>query len=271
VSSGRTGLVLALEAMGAGRADLVGLFPYASSCVVEAVGRVATPVGGPAALAAGLRLVYHQWGFVQERGLGTAVLEDAVDSFCEPGAELFPAGGEYEVWSLSKLLGSLGGGVVWCRDVAIAREMRERRDCRNGLTAARWGARLLSTRWPAWGALWHGAEVAAGAPPRWGCGEILRRIERWHMLLQERGVRVGMVRPHLPSWLETAPGRIPTAIPVVVDSDQATALERIGFTTGVRHMERVRSGHRDLVRLFPIPVHQDVPLAALERALAVVA
>lgn len=87
-------LVIALLESEVSRGDLVGVFPYASHCVLDAVSRVATPLSGPTAVAVALRVVYHQWGFVQETDLSKNTIEDCVDTLCVPGAAIFPGGGD---------------------------------------------------------------------------------------------------------------------------------------------------------------------------------
>ena len=270
VSSGRIGLVLALDALGVRRSDLVGLFPFASHCVIESVGRVGSPVSGGAAATTANRVLYHQWGYVQERSALGAFLEDAVDTFCLPGAALFPAGGPFEVWSLAKLTGSLGGGVLWCRDQSAATEIRRRRDQRNAATTLRWMLRVFSSRWQSLVPLWYGAESAGGAPPSWGCGDILHGLQRWDDIAETRRERIAVVHRLLPSWLTIDSNRLPTVVPMVATEEQGEQLMALGFSAGFRHFERVTGSSREVVRMFPIPVHQDVPVSVLQRACQIV-
>lgn len=267
VSSGRVGLVLALEQLGIRRVDPVGLFPYASHCVIESVGRVGSPVCDSSAATMPRRVIYHQWGYVQEHARGGHIVEDAVDSFCLPSAMLFPAGGDFEVWSLSKLLGSLGGGVLWCRDEAAAATIRARRDGRNSLTTLRWLLRLLSRPCPCLVPFWYGAESLGGAPPGWACGDILSGLREWESIIEARRRRLAMFLDVLPPWLPRDDSRLPTAVPVIASESQGQALVALGFSAGFRHFERVaQTGDRTLLRVFPIPVHQDVPLRLLDAA-----
>lgn len=269
LSSGRIGLVLALEALGITRADLVGLFPYASHCVIEATGRVGSPVCRDRS-SDHARILYHQWGYVQEASAAGAIIEDAVDSFCLPEATLFPAGASFEVWSLPKLTGSLGGGVLWCRTESLAAEVRARRDARSGLATFRWLLRAASTRWPGLVPYWYGAESAGGAPPGWGCADILDGLHRWDDIAAARRARLDIVGSLRPSWLSEAEGRLPTAVPVEVGGAEGSRLTALGFTAGFRHFERVSGTSRESVRVFPIPVHQDVPLGILASARSIV-
>lgn len=267
VSSGRVGLVLALEELGIHRADPVGLFPYASHCVIESVGRVGSPVCDSSAATMPCRVIYHQWGYVQERARGAHIVEDAVDSFCQPSAMLFPAGGDFEVWSLSKLLGCLGGGVLWCRDVAAAENIRARRDARNSVTTMRWLLRLLSRPCPRLLSFWYGAESLGGPPPGWACGDILTGLREWESIIKARRRRLSILLDVLPHWLPQDDSRLPTVVPVIASESQGHALAALGFSAGFRHFERVdHSGERTLLRVFPIPVHQAVPIRLLDAA-----
>ncbi len=110
-SSGRAALTMALEHSNQNRSDLVGLFPFASHCVIDAVARICTPLFGPTSVNANLRVVYHQWGYVQEYNLPKNTIEDCVDTLCVKGTELFPGGGSFEIWSLPKILGISSGGM----------------------------------------------------------------------------------------------------------------------------------------------------------------
>lgn len=267
VSSGRVGLVLALEALGVKRMDPVGLFGYASHCVIEAVGRVGSPVCYAATTAPHTRIVYHQWGYVQQYEPFSRLVEDAVDSFCLPGAILFPAGGDYEVWSLAKIFGCQGGGVLWCRDRTAASRVRALRDGRTQLKHLRWALRYLSAPFPRLRPLWYGAESAGGEPPAWACGDMRWCFDQWEEIGANRRRRLELVQDLAPAWLPSMKDRLPAVVPVLASEQQGAALVALGFHAGFRHFEVVAEGvaptHH---RTFPIPVHQDVPLRVLEHA-----
>lgn len=266
LSSGRAALALALTQMGAGRADMVGVFPYASHCVLEAVSRVATPLAGTGAVRLPRRVVYHQWGYVQERGLAADTVEDAVDSLCRPGAGLCPGGGRFEIWSMPKLIGSTGGGVLWCRNGMDARALRELRGRRGG-GAAQWMLRLASRyrRTPyLW---WLGGESAGGRPSTLDAGEVMAGIERWDSIVADRAAKLASVRDLVPSWLNLDGDRLPPVVPVVVSDTVASRLGAMGIGCGQRHFERVAGdGARESVKVYPLPIHQEMPPALLARA-----
>ena len=268
VSSARAGIVLTLTAQNLSRPDYVEIFPFASHCVIEAVGRVATPIPSKLSNQDCVSLIYHQWGYIQQReNLNTRFIEDAVDSFCLSGAELFPLKGMYEIWSLPKLIGSLGGGVVWCRDEEAAREIKDLRDTRNNNTQLRWVLKLLSCYWSQFDSFWFSAESAGGPIPRWAVGDILYRLENWEKIYLDRLERIEIVKSLLPDWLELPENRLPSVIPVVATKAQSELLIDKGFYSGLRSFEKFnKEGASELVRLFPLPIHQDVPCELLEFA-----
>jgi len=266
-SSGRSALVLALASSGLSRADSVGVFPYASHCVLDAVSRVATPLTGERAWREHLRIVFHQWGYVQERGLAQNAIEDCADTLAVPGCQLFPAGGAFEIWSLPKILGTSGGGVLWCRDQTTAEHVRYLRDKRDGRTV-QWFLRLLGTKSPLIHAWWQGGEGISGAPSRLQTGEIIFALGKWSQIVADRLRKIEMAWPLALPWLLRSPERLPCAVPTLVDAETKDIGLELGFSAGLRMMERVgQDGQRSLVQVLPIPIHQDVSIGWLQRAL----
>ncbi|MEH6632292.1 MAG: putative PLP-dependent aminotransferase [Halopseudomonas aestusnigri] len=263
VSSGRAGIRLVLSKLGLGRPDLVGLFPYASHCVIDVVGRVATPVPVMLNVKTNVSLVYHQWGYVQERKSERIIVEDAVDTLCQPGGDLFPAGGDFEVWSLPKILGTLGGGVIWCKDAEEAEELKSFRDLSG---SSGWLIRALGVRWSIFHGYWSGIEGGRGNLTPIGISEVMSAISLWQSHVEDRKVKLDLLRSFIPHWLEQANGRLPCVIPVAVTEQVQLKLRELGVVTGLRHMERIHvDGKRELVKLYPLPIHQDVPLLIVER------
>jgi putative PLP-dependent aminotransferase (TIGR04422 family) len=265
-SSGRAALALCVAHRRPARGDLVDIFPYASHCVVDAVARHATPQL-PGERPARLRIVYHQWGFVQESGVGDAI-EDAADTLCAPGAALFPAGGALEIWSLPKIIATLGGGVIWCRSEEDARQLREARD-RAGARVMQWGLRMLGQKFPTAHWWWQGAEPLLGRPSRLQLGELTTAIASWDAAVADRQEKLQIVWPLAPSWLARAAGRYPPVVPVNVSAEEGEAVAReFGLSAGMRHFEKVSDGTRHLVKLLPVPIHQDMEKSLLRAIVA---
>jgi putative PLP-dependent aminotransferase (TIGR04422 family) len=264
-SSGRVGLVLALIESGMARESLIGMFPYASHCVLDAVSRVATPLSGSMAKTASLRVVYHQWGYVQETELPSNTIEDCVDTLCIPGTKLFPAGGQFEIWSLPKIVGTSSGGVLWCREKATALKIRKLRAQRGGGTL-QWLMRLLTILYPKTYHYWQGAEGSLGNVSRLQTGEILTAVRKWERHVTDRISKLKLVSPLAVNWLPFSQNRLPSVVPIENDLPE-TVIQSLGIASGYRIMERFIGNKSDLVKVLPIPIHQGTSIVWLENIL----
>lgn len=126
--SGRQALSAALAMAGLGRADRVAIPEWSSACVIAAAGAVATPIPMGEVLAAGHRVAavlhYDQWGWpcppaslarLAERFPDAALILDKVDSATladDPRLAALDHAVAIELWSLSKILGFSGGGLM---------------------------------------------------------------------------------------------------------------------------------------------------------------
>jgi putative PLP-dependent aminotransferase (TIGR04422 family) len=265
-SSGRAALAISLIYNRKGRGDLVGVFPYASHCVLDAVSRTATPLSGPTAINASLRLVYHQWGFVQETELPKNSIEDCVDTLCVPGTALFPGGGRFEIWSLPKILGTTSGGVLWCRDQDTVDAIKIARDARGGGLLP-WAIRLIGTSNRQAQLYWQGAEPALGCMSRFQTGEIVDALESWDKVVTDRLKKLDLVWKYAFGTLRRPVNRLPPVIPVLSDLPEQE-IRGLGISTGYRTFEQIHpDGARSLAKVIPIPIHQDVPTVWLSNCL----
>jgi putative PLP-dependent aminotransferase (TIGR04422 family) len=258
-SSGRAAIVLALLAMEVQRNERVGTFPYASHCVLDAVGRVATPAPASTLELNSPRICYHQWGYVQETGLGHNVIEDCVDTLVAEGARLFPGGASTEIWSLPKILGVSSGGVLWVRDPSVAELVRRLRDQRGG-GILQWGLRLLGTHNALLHAWWQGGETLSGSTSKLQNAEIDIALDGWSQIVERRRRLAKLAEELLPSWLPLRQDRLPSVIAHIAPSCADDIAGALGFLAGCRHMERfeVGTGKRSIVRMLPVPIHQDI-------------
>ena len=269
LSSGRAGLALILTTIGLTRPDLVRVPPYASHCVLESVSRVATPLSAVAKGTPSAWLLYHQWGYIQQPPVGAAeLIEDACDSLCKPGASLFPGRGRFELWSLPKILGCSGGGVVWCREARDADLLRGARDSRANGATMQWLLRMASSRFSSLGEYWSGRESACGALSRFAAADILAAIERWPDCVAMRRERLALLESQIPDWLTRPRDRLPCVVPVLADAGLEKRIRNLGIMTGIRHFERTMpDGSSQYVKTLPLPIHQDVELTTLRDVL----
>ena len=257
-SSGRSALSFALIESNVMRNDLVGIFPYASHCVLDAISRIATPLPGFAATRASLRVVYHQWGYVQETNLAKNSIEDCVDTLCVPGTILFPGGGRFEIWSLPKILGTTSGGVLWCNNEEVAKNIRRLRDSK-GSGLFQWILRLFSQIIKPVYAYWQGAECDKGSVSRFQTGEIMMAIRKWDDFVDDRSKKLDKIWPLALDCLNKPIDRLPSVVPVLVkDELSESEIHQYGISSGFRMFERIEdNSRRELIKVLPVPIHQD--------------
>jgi putative PLP-dependent aminotransferase (TIGR04422 family) len=270
VSSGRAGIVLTLQMMKLGRPDFVGIAPFSSACIFQSVGEVATPVPGRLPASFDAQLVYHQWGYVHTVPRG-AVIEDGVDSLCVSAQALFPNDGRTEVLSLSKLLGVAMGGVVFCRSAEDAAALRALRDARSKVACPQLVMYAVGQHRPWANVLWHHGEAGNGPLPAPACGMVLRRLKSWREVVADRRLKIELTRALRPAWLRTSEERLPCVVPVECDADTVVRLAGLGFTSGLRHFNTTQDqSDWRLAKVFPLPIHQDVPVEVVAKAVEVI-
>jgi len=125
LSSGRLAITCALKTSFVGKT--VGLFPYASQCVVSSVIQAGlvpiTPLKNFS-----FDISYNQWGRYNDVLVSPPLIEDSVDSFYPTNAKILRTGAQYEVWSLSKIFGLNYGAVLWCKHKIDADKIRSFRN-----------------------------------------------------------------------------------------------------------------------------------------------
>lgn len=126
LGSARVGIMLILKLFHNSR--YISIFPYASQCVVKAAILAEKDIHTPLPNQP-REIIYNQWGFHQDYGIGTnPFLEDSADSLYPVGGRVCKANSRFEVWSFPKILGTSFGGVVWCKSESDALRLRKIRD-----------------------------------------------------------------------------------------------------------------------------------------------
>lgn len=266
-SSARSALCNALAESNLSRSDTVGVFPYASHCVLDTISRIATPnklsVHNPQ------NLVYHQWGYIYENSFISSNIEDAVDSLLTFGRHLFPTRGNFEIWSLPKIVATSGGGVLWCRSKPTALKLRKLRDekpYRNIL----WFLRLLGLKSHLIYAMWQGAEAFFGRPSSFLLSEVDTSLDNWNALLLDRQAKLDIAWQFAPIWLPKPVDRLPCVVPIEIKQplDLVTLENKLPISSLTRHFVRpLLTGKHDIVPTIPVPIHQDISISDLSMIL----
>lgn len=256
-TSARVAIVLVLKALGLKRLSSVRSFPYASHCLLDAISRVATPIPIHDGMVANARIVNHQWGHVQRvNNQNEILIEDAVDTLCEIGTALFPNGGDFEVWSLPKILGTTSGGVVWCRDAVVADQVRLLRD-ESGPSALCALTRLAGRSKPIFHHLWQGGECEFGAVSHFCLGELGAAVDDWSEISAKRKQNNDVLDGYKLDGLVVLPGRLPSVVPLPLEMCTLDFYSKY-FHIGKRHISCFRNGKDVVHPVLPLPVHHEV-------------
>ena len=262
-TSARVAIVLVLKALGLKRLSSVRSFPYASHCLLDAISRVATPIPIHDTSDANVRIVNHQWGYVQRvNNQNEILIEDAVDTLCEIGTALFPNDGDFEVWSLPKILGTTSGGVVWCRDAVVADQVRQLRDEPGPSTLCAL-IRLAGRSKPIFHHLWQGGECEFGAVSHFCLGELVAAVDNWREISAKRKRNNITLTAYKADWLIELPGRLPSVVPITLEMCPVEYYSKY-FHIGLRHISCLRNGEETISAVLPVPVHHEVNAAYLE-------
>lgn len=126
--SARQALSIALKLYGLGRENRIAVPEWSSHCVISAIGRICMPIPLREVIDHDIKvdgvLLYEQWGWpiienakaeITERFKGSLIILDRVDSADidnKKRIKFYPENDEFEVSSLSKILGLPGGGLL---------------------------------------------------------------------------------------------------------------------------------------------------------------
>jgi len=124
LSSGRGAIKLIVQEFWT--AKDISIFQFASQCVVNAIQSASvTPYSRTEFTS---DLIYHQWGYSDPKRKSQPFIEDSCDTFLAEGSSVLRLGGQFEIWSLPKILNSRFGAIAWCLNAEDARHLRAVRD-----------------------------------------------------------------------------------------------------------------------------------------------
>ena len=109
--SGRAAIAVILRYLKINRSNQVYTDKWSSHCLFNTIGaytNVCTTLNRP-----DLVVCIHKWGIIKKiRNKRFKIIEDSVDSIINKPKALFPNKGEFEIFSLPKIIGSISGGLV---------------------------------------------------------------------------------------------------------------------------------------------------------------
>ena len=255
-SSGRVALYIALNELKFDRSKNFNLYPYASHCIINTVARLTNPI--PYKLTDKMKIVYHQWG-IKFNCNYSPLIEDSVDSLYEKKTPLFAMGSKFEIWSLSKILGTSSGGVLWCKNEKDAISIRSKIENKRGILFS-WILRLLGSRYECFYPFWEGTEKGYKGISAFQVNEILSRIKEWDSLVKNRKEKLRKFLKYSILKEKELNGRLPSCLPLKIKINNKKLYE-MGFSTGARHFHY----NSQFEKVFPLPIHQDVNIISLNK------
>jgi putative PLP-dependent aminotransferase (TIGR04422 family) len=111
--SGRAALSAIFEYYRASRKDIIFAPKFSSACIWNAIGLVSNPT---CILTDEVTILVavHKWGHQVslDKAYGAKIIEDSVDSIVVSSNGIFSLNGEFEIFSLPKIIGSISGAIV---------------------------------------------------------------------------------------------------------------------------------------------------------------
>lgn len=258
-TSGRNALNLALRTMELKRSDYVQTFPYASHCVFDAISKIATPTRYAFHSKRDTILVYHQWGLRCEYyPSGKLIIDDSVDTLCEPEAGLFPGQGQFEIWSAPKIFGVRFGGVLWCQNYSEYMKAKEIQELgtKNPVYLC---LRQLGHRFPVAYNLWQSMECTQGIPHNYIAAEINESLDQLEKLISYKKQLINIAMNELNLKVNFQKNRLPTALPVkkLLSSE---SIQKLGISTCIRHYTNTVDINGNSEQVIALPIHADIPI-----------
>ena len=92
----------------------IGIFPFASTCVREAILKFTDF----SVNKQDNNISYNQWGYQNAAKGSNYLIEDSADTLTEINTNIFSnTKSNFIIWSLPKILGTHSGSIIWCRNI----------------------------------------------------------------------------------------------------------------------------------------------------------
>lgn len=266
-SSARAGMTAVLQSLGLGRVDKVWMPGFSSHCVIDAIGHICTPTPDSTE-GISAALFYHQWGWTHSNNFNADVeiIEDSVDSLFQPGASVFATNASYTLWSLPKVIGSIGGGVVFCRTAEQSEKLRKIRFGR-GSSSIQGILRFLAKRNQTAHSYWNGAEAMSGELYRPMRAQVFCLLKKYRELFDNRDKLITEILGEKKKNVYGMATRLPSNLPLVPSSIDTKNWSADGlYSAGLRSFNLGRSWPGAIwEKVAPFPVHIDVSLTGVEK------
>jgi putative PLP-dependent aminotransferase (TIGR04422 family) len=262
--SGRSALRLILNYLGFKRPDVVAIPKYSSHCIINSVGMVATPIQDICDKTI-QSIIFHQWGFIRKEPKLSVLIEDSVDSLIPKGGNVFPNDGRFEIISLTKVFGTLIGGLILCQNQHDAAKLKQLRDSTDELGQMHFYLRIASQVSPKLYTYWNNVEPLNTLIPSIGLRDIWDKIRCLDDLIDDRCKKIAVLKDmSLNLALPLPHGRYPCCWPISVKKWPGTNQPTDQI---IRHIHGKKVGDR-YQQVLPLPIHQQVSIVTIKKWIA---
>lgn len=266
-SSARSGIFHILKATKLTREEHLWLPPFSSHCLTNTVSLVTTPTDRELKESS-RHLIYHQWGFpflLPPPLSKNVIIEDSVDSLVTCKTKLFPNNGDFEVFSLPKIIGSPYGGVVVSSSLDLIKEIRHLRDKGLRLGHTHHIRRLFASRDEKAKYLWSNTEPLNGPLPRWIKAATFDKLKQWDNITNDRKIKLNLL-----SRFSLVPpsnnfGRLPVCIPLENNEFNKESIENIFGESICQTLIKWKKNELITKKCLPVPIHQNISLEKITK------
>jgi putative PLP-dependent aminotransferase (TIGR04422 family) len=252
------------------RENFVEYFPYANECILSSISQVTNPVPLNFYKNSDLKISYHHWGYQIKLKNHNKILEDSADSLYLKNSKLFNSNGNFEIWSLPKILGTFSGGILWCKDINDYNEIKKiYPDSKIGFVNS--FSKLFSHKSSYFYNLWKAECYSNFNLPNFYRKEIYRALENWSYYTDLVQKNIEIISTIIEDWVPKNNNRLPCVIPFKEDLKIFNILKNKGIKNDLR-MFNVNFDENDqkYEKVYSVPVHYQVNKEFLKKIISII-
>lgn len=261
-NSARVGIKLILEKENLNKKELVQIFPYASQCVVEAVGFSSTPYCAIQNYEnENYKILYNQWGY-RNSNLSSSknYIDDCADSLVDIDTNIFfDTKSKFIIWSLPKIISSLSGGIIWCKNKEDAVYLNKKIHSNKGsyfLLLIKFLLLYSGSLYKIWNLkIYKNPNLTILET-----SDIYSRLKNLKEIIEDRKNKIKLFKKYLPIKYELSSKYLPCVIPLTNGDFKKYELFMNSYC-GVRHF--YDRNKKVFLKTYPLPIHQDVSVSKL--------
>lgn len=260
VSSARNAINICLQSLDYNKTSNINLFPYASKCIRNKINKI-TNISNSENIRS---ITHHYCGIVNTSRRNNTIIEDSVDTLMSVEGNFFKSNGIYEIWSLNKIFGSIGGAIIWCKEKEYFEKTKNIRDSFTKYKNLNIIFKLLFYKQPAIYQFYMSNEINSYASPDWSSSYYKSYFDNINQIISSRKKNLNLFKDIVsPNFINDT--RFPSIIAIDNSKLIVKILEKYDFMYKHRHIEIEKNENKQLLKILPIPIHQQVSYEELRR------